>query len=276
MAPTLVAAADYTAQDLLATLRVTAPWWFCLTEHLADPMGDPQLSQLIATQQRLLHDLAHECGVPPQLFNLDLTGEHELSLGAAMLAKHMSPDKHVELVAFVDATMQLLLDGSSRVRELRKKPITTVGSVSGIFLNSGGVPKLPADAAVVGFRGLAGDRQRTRVHHGRAWQALCLWSAEVVDMLHAEGHPIQPGFAGENLSLSGLDWNEVLPGSQLQIGDMLCEISLYALPCQKNKAWFVDGDFQRMHHRRTLGVSRLYASVLVPGSVAVGDQALLR
>ncbi len=275
MASTLVAAADYTVDDLIATLRVTGPWWFCLTEHLKDPLGDPQLAQLLAAQQRTLHELAYTAELPTELFTVDLSGEHELSVAASLVRQRLSQANHNALEACVDKSLALLHGGAQRVRSIRRQPPVTTGRVSGLFSSSGGVPKQQLTAATIEPRGLAGDRQRTRRHHGRAWQALCLWSAEVVDTLHAEGHPIQPGFAGENISVAGLDWNDVLPGAQIQIGTMVCEISLYALPCAKNAQWFIDADFERMHHRREPGISRVYASVLEPGVVSRGDAVVL-
>jgi MOSC domain-containing protein YiiM len=69
--------------------------------------------------------------------------------------------------------------------------------------SDGGVPKHSTDHVTVGFRGVDGDRQATRAHHGSPWQALCLWSREVIDALVAEGHPIAPGAAGENVTIAG-------------------------------------------------------------------------
>jgi hypothetical protein len=43
----------------------------------------------------------------------------------------------------------------------------TRGTVKGLFVSEGGVPKLPVEVAVVGYRGVDGDRQATRQHHGR-------------------------------------------------------------------------------------------------------------
>ena len=40
------------------------------------------------------------------------------------------------------------------------------------------------------------------------------------------------------------------------------------------EAWFAGGDFEAMHHERG-PVSRVYATVLTPGSVAVGDAVVL-
>jgi MOSC domain-containing protein YiiM len=150
------------------------------------------------------------------------------------------------------------------------------GTVTGLFVSDGGVPKRPVDSARIGYRGVAGDRQAARQHHGRVWQALCLFSSDVVDALAAEGHPIAPGRAGENVSIRGLDWSDVRPGTQLRIGEVLAEVSAYSTPCSKNAGWFVDGNFHRIDHARHPGWSRVYASVLEDGSVTVGDQVTLR
>ena len=54
----------------------------------------------------------------------------------------------------------------------------------------------------------------------------------------------------------------------------MLETTPFTLPCAKNAGWFADRDFNHMHHERG-PVSRIYASVLEPGAVAVGDAAVL-
>jgi MOSC domain-containing protein YiiM len=147
------------------------------------------------------------------------------------------------------------------------------GTVAGLFASGGGVPKLPIAEAVVGYRGVGGDRQHSREHHGRVWQALCLWSADIVERLQREGHPIQLGNVGENVSIAGVDWSTLRPGTRIAIGDdVLVEVSAYATPCKKNAGWFINGDFNRMNHDREPGVSRIYASVLRDGVVRPNDR----
>jgi MOSC domain-containing protein YiiM len=153
-------------------------------------------------------------------------------------------------------------------------PARAEGRVTRLHVSQGGLPKTPVDRIEVTWRGATGDRQATRVHHGRPWQALCLWSNEVIDAFRADGHPIAPGLAGENITLSGLAWRDVRAGVRLQVGAVLCEVSAYALPCFQNKAWFKEGDFEVMHHERG-PVSRVYATVLEPGIISVGDVAVL-
>ena len=144
------------------------------------------------------------------------------------------------------------------------------GFVTQISRSSGGVPKLAVDSADVDRHGIVGDVQTTRLHHGRPWQALCLWSQDVVDVLVAEGHPIQAGAAGENITIGGIDWSSLRGGAIIAIGSVRCQLSAPATPCSKNRGWFLDGDIARMDHERHPGSSRWYASVLRPGSITAG------
>lgn len=149
------------------------------------------------------------------------------------------------------------------------------GKVAGIFVSNGGVPKRPLPAADVDAGGVAGDRQAKRKHHGRVWQALSLWSAEVVAELQDDGHPIVPGGAGENISIQGLDWAALRPGVRLQLGGVLAEVSMPVTPCRQIAGCFADGDPSRIGHRRRDGVTRWYASVVEPGRIDVGDAVVV-
>lgn len=141
-----------------------------------------------------------------------------------------------------------------------------------INVSDGGVPKLPVDRAAVALDGMEGDRQADRKHHGGPDQTLCLYSLEVIEMLREEGHPIAPGSAGENLTISGLDWAAVAPEQRFRIGaELEIEITDVATPCAKNAQWFTDGKFGRMSDTKHPGASRWYARVLTPGTVTTGD-----
>lgn len=152
---------------------------------------------------------------------------------------------------------------------------SVTGVVEQVSVSPGGVPKLPVLRAAVTAQGVSGDRQATRRHHGRPWQAVCLWSAEVVDALAVEGHPIGYGSAGENLTVRGLPWAAVRPGARVLVGSALVEVTAYAIPCRKNAQWFADGRFRRMAQEVSPGRSRVYARVVVDGVVAPGDPAVL-
>lgn len=148
------------------------------------------------------------------------------------------------------------------------------GEVVACWTSDGGVPKRPVPEAAISHAGVGGDRQVDRRHHGRPFQAVCLWSTEVIDAFRSAGHPLEPGLAGENLTLRGLPWEAVRPGAHLQVGSALLEIASYAVPCKKNRAWFLDGRFDLMHHKHG-PVSRMYATVLEAGVVRPGDVAVL-
>jgi len=149
------------------------------------------------------------------------------------------------------------------------------GTVRQINCSGGGVPKVPLESATVDRHGLTGDVQADRHHHGRPWQALSLWSQEVIDALVAERHPIHAGAAGENLTVSGIDWSAIKPGVRLAIGEVVSEVSAYATPCAKNARWFADGNFRRIDHNLYPGISRVYAWVVQGGAIATGADVLV-
>jgi len=192
----------------------------------------------------------------------------------ASVIEHLRPQLTGDLATDVERVWTAWMAVSPAMRAAGQLPHRAEGTVAQLSTSKGGLPKLPTPHVSVGWRGVEGDAQKTRVHHGRPWQALCLWSTESIETLRAEGHPIAPGLAGENITVSGLHWPDVRPGVRLRIGTVLCETSAYALPCYQNAAWFVDGDFEAMHHERG-PVSRIYATVLEPGEISVGDPAVL-
>lgn len=150
------------------------------------------------------------------------------------------------------------------------------GTVAQVSVSSGGVPKCAVLEAEIGQLGLAGDAHNDRANHGGAERAVCLFAAERLEALAAEGHPIGPGSAGENITTRGIDWDLVVPGARLRLGsDVLLEITRFTTPCKTNQAWFKDGDFNRMHQNLFPGWSRVYARVLEPGTVRPGDSVEL-
>jgi len=141
-----------------------------------------------------------------------------------------------------------------------------------INVSDGGIPKYPLLEATVGKEGLAGDAQRNQKLHGGPERAVCLYSLDLIEQLQDEGHPIDPGSSGENLTLTRLDWSSLAPGVRLRIGpEVQLEIASYCAPCELNARWFRDRDINRIHQDRNPGWSRLYARVLQGGVVKPGD-----
>jgi MOSC domain-containing protein YiiM len=145
-------------------------------------------------------------------------------------------------------------------------------------LNSspGGVPKLPVREAEVTELGLVGDDHNFPEIHGGPERALCLFSLERILELQEEGHAIFPGAAGENVTISGLDWDRLTPGQRLALGDqVLIEITRYTSPCNTIKDSFADGKYQRISQKVHPGYSRVYARVLRSGNLSVGQSVSL-
>ena len=141
-----------------------------------------------------------------------------------------------------------------------------------INVSDGGVPKHPVLEAMIAKTGVDGDRQRNLKVHGGPDRALCLFSHDLIERLQDEGHSIDAGSSGENLTLAGLDWEKLKPGDRLRIGpDVQVEIMSYTAPCDLNAQWFRDGDYTRISQKKNPGWSRLYAKVLREGVVRPGD-----
>lgn len=141
-----------------------------------------------------------------------------------------------------------------------------------INVSNGGVPKLAVRQTEVTSLGVAGDRQANTEVHGGPERAVSLFSLERILALQAEGHPIFPGSVGENVTVTGLDWEQMSPGRRLRLGDeVLVEMTKYTTPCNKIEASFQEDDYGRISQNQYPGWSRLYARVLQPGVIKTGD-----
>ena len=143
-------------------------------------------------------------------------------------------------------------------------------------VSPGGLPKLPVREAELTELGLVGDDHRFPDIHGGPDRALCLFSLDLILELQGEGHSIFPGAVGENVTISGLDWDRMTPGQRLALGkDVLIELTTYTSPCNSITDNFVDGKYQRISQKVHPGYSRVYARVLRPGRLTVGQTVLL-
>ena len=146
------------------------------------------------------------------------------------------------------------------------------GKVASINLSSGGVPKKSVTVARVSVSGLVGDAHDDKEGHGGPERAVCIYSLERIRALQAEGHPIQVGTAGENLTVEGIDWSLVGPGTRFTVGDGVeLEVASYTNPCKTIKGSFIEGKFVRISEKLYPGWSRVYARVLSEGQIRSGD-----
>jgi MOSC domain-containing protein YiiM len=230
-------------------------------------------------------------GAPPELDARTVAGDLEREGHAlAALARGAAPEAWAHAGHVGDHTVQAeaalfhavhdathhWMDVGRGLAALGAGAPAAAGRVTHVNVSNGGVPKRPIDRGSLGRRGLDGDHQAERRHHGRPFQAVCVWSADVIDALARAGHPIAPGSAGENLTLSGVDWATLRPGTRLRVGSALTELSFPATPCAKQTRWFADGDFRRIGHDRNPQWTRWYGWVREPGVVQPGDAVVVQ
>ncbi|MEP7159028.1 MAG: GNAT family N-acetyltransferase [Chloroflexota bacterium] len=146
------------------------------------------------------------------------------------------------------------------------------GRVVAVNISPGGVPKLPVERAWVRELGLEGDKHREDTVHGGPHRAVCLFGMEAIERLQSEGHPIEPGGAGENLTTSGVEWSLLPVGTRARIGDQLeLELASSTTPCATQVGNFSDGNVNRIRIDFHPSDSRMYARVLREGEVKPGD-----
>ena len=243
----------YTAQDAHGTLDELNDIWTHHTHVSTIPDG------WLAGARGFLAEFASLAGISlPSLENVDAAFE---ATTAAIMAKYdeLTPSQVESLLAAMWRFFPTM----------RSLAIDHVGTVAHVHASKG-LPKKPMDSAVIGWNGVEGDVQSWRVGHGRPWQALCIWSTDAIETLRAEGHPISPGFAGENITVAGISAEAFRPGAHFRIGTMRGFLTAYAIPCKQNNDWFLNKDFRRMSHERG-DQCRLYAMVTTCGDIAVGD-----
>ena len=147
------------------------------------------------------------------------------------------------------------------------------GVVHSINVSVGGVPKYPVKEAKIQVKGVEGDFNRFRNERREGWEgrAVCLFSLERIEDLQREGHPIEVGSTGENITIQGVDWASLEAGMRFSIGSVTLELSEPCAPCGKIGGSFVKRRFSRVDHDLEAGWSRWLARVVEEGDVAVGD-----
>lgn len=159
------------------------------------------------------------------------------------------------------------------------RPVTSsAGRVASVNVSPGGVPKRPVERAWVGRLGLEGDgHAEPEPVHGGPDQAVCLYAAEAIARVAADGHVAFPGAYGENLTLEGIEVGLLAPGDRLAVGDagLVLEITKHAGPCQTIAHWFTEGRISRISPKDHAADARQYARIVAEGPVSPGDRVVV-
>lgn len=292
--PLVVDPGEYDLGDSAATVRTVGRRWRWITEGLEDLPG-----AAVVAMEAIADVLEGAGGEGSSLDELSdavwrRLDELAVARGARTRAIDVLGEYHPLLIATEECDRMLSVAARAVVAEVGH---TDEGYLERIHVSDGGAPKTSVGSAEVGPRGLRGDRQATRAHHGRPFQAVSLYSAEVIDALAGEGHPIGPGAAGENVLLSGIDWGVLRPGVRLVVvpkdaadavpprdpagtaqdppEPVVLELSAWVPPCVTVAPAFTDRRFDRTDHDKHPGWARAYAWVINGGTVAVGSRVIV-
>ncbi|MBM7849387.1 MOSC domain-containing protein [Arthrobacter roseus] len=134
------------------------------------------------------------------------------------------------------------------------------------------IDKRPVDGPVhVRRLGLHGDIQADREHHGGVDKAVYAYASEESSVWEVElGHPITPGFFGENLHLSGIDVSGAIIGERWLVGsEVELEVTMPRIPCSSFQHRVERTRWIRQFADR--GLPGAYLRVLTMGTIKAGD-----
>jgi MOSC domain-containing protein YiiM len=97
-------------------------------------------------------------------------------------------------------------------------PQSASAEVVAVCISSGGVPKHPVASAEATIDGLDGDAH-DHDKHCRPDRAVSIQDLELLEELETEGYAVGPGVIGENLTVRGLNVQQLSPGDRLVIED---------------------------------------------------------
>ena len=170
--------------------------------------------------------------------------------------------------------MQLISVNTGRVRPLQIQGRRIMSAIG----------KAPVEGPVnVSRLGLAGDEQADPSLHGGLSKAVYAWPAEHYPWWQQQrleagvslfNETLPPGYAGENLTLTGLLEAQVWVGDELHFPDCILRVTAPREPCFKFNA--VMGFAQAARQMAQSGRCGFYLSVVQEGTVTAGQAFELR
>lgn len=147
-----------------------------------------------------------------------------------------------------------------------------------------GIDKQPVAGRVqVGVLGINGDEQADLSLHGGLDKAVYAYPLEHYDFWNVQcrasvirtpsGLPLTAGAFGENLTMEGLLESDVWIGDQLQVGDVVLQVTEPRHPCFKLNIKL--GFSHASKFMVQSGYSGFYLRVVQPGTLTAGDTVTL-
>lgn len=146
----------------------------------------------------------------------------------------------------------------------KPQPLGPRGSPSSIV-------KHPVEQLDVSFTGTVQDEQANKKLHGGPEKVLHQYGPAAYSTLqstYAEG-TFHPGTIGENISVEGMEDDNVFVGDQYQMGEVILEVSAPRAPCNKISHRFGIANLDRFVGQQ--GLTGWYYRVIKQGTLRVGD-----
>lgn len=142
---------------------------------------------------------------------------------------------------------------------------STTPTVLSINTSPGGIPKRPHESIEVTPSGLAGDGHNHEKHNNPLF-AVSLIDVEDLDDLRDEGFDVYPGATGENVTVRGLDVDDLDIGDRLRFsGGVEVELTKKRKPC-----YVLDAISPELK-KTIVGRCGFLAKVITPGKLATGE-----
>ncbi|PQO38262.1 MOSC domain-containing protein [Blastopirellula marina] len=138
------------------------------------------------------------------------------------------------------------------------------GQVVAVCLSNGGIPRTAVESAELTSQGFHGDGHCYDQHYAPE-RAVTLFNQEILDRFAAGVASFPAGSVGENITLAGIDLNQLSPGACLMIGEVTIRLEKQWKPCHAKDA---TSGATVPNSAEWLGY---FASVLTPGWVRAGQ-----
>ncbi|RCS54648.1 MOSC domain-containing protein [Bremerella cremea] len=140
------------------------------------------------------------------------------------------------------------------------------GQVVAVCLSNGGIPRTAVAAAVLTPQGFQGDGHRYEQHYARE-RAVTLFNLELLQRFADDVPSFPPGSVGENITLAGIDLQQLSPGDCLRIGEAEVCLEKRWQPCHA-----IDAATEATS-LNSAGWWGYFASVVTPGMVCCEAEA---
>ena len=128
-----------------------------------------------------------------------------------------------------------------------------------------------SDRREVTTAGVAGDKRSDVKHHGHTDQAVYAYGIEDYEWWSEHlGRQLGAGVFGENLTTLGIDWNAAKPGTIIEIGSAVLQVSTPRIPCGTFQRWLNEEQWVKRFNEA--GRWGSYLRVITSGVVGAGDE----